>query len=267
MGMDTRIASSDSPTTISWEQADGVGILRFDRPDQFNGITNTMARELYELLRSVASDSSVAVLILTGNGKAFCPGADLRHYTSGGSDAKMRPEYFQVPVLLHEMPQVSIAAINGACAGAGLGYALACDLRYASATARLNTAFLDVGVAGDMGVPWTLPRIVGAGRARELSLFPRKIEATEALSLGIVNAVFEHDRLLPEVQARAVRLVDSAPLARRALKEHYMQAERMTFADFIALETERHTAIAASADCGEAFRAFVEKRRPTFQGR
>jgi 2-(1,2-epoxy-1,2-dihydrophenyl)acetyl-CoA isomerase len=254
-------------STIRWEATSGVGTLTFDRPDRLNGITNVMARELHEALTAIAADESVAVVILTGAGKAFCPGADLRHYSSGEADEPLKMETFDVPLLLHEMPQVTIAAINGACAGAGLGYACACDLRYAARDARINTAFLDVAVAGDMGLPWTLPRIVGAGRARELSLLPRKLIADEAFALGLVNDTFERDSLMDEVRSRAERIAASAPLARRGMKSHYTAAERLGFAEFIRLESEDHMRIMSSTDTREAFAAFVEKRTATFTGR
>ena len=252
--------------TIRWEAAEGVGTLTLHRPEHMNGMTNTMTREVHELLHEVARDDGIAVVILTGAGRAFCPGADLNHYTSGAPGEPSRPEYFDAPILLHTMPQVTIAAINGACAGAGLGYACACDLRYAADGARLNTAFLDVAVAGDMGLPWLLPRLIGADRARELSLLPRKLDAAEAAALGLVNDVFAPDALLDEVRARADRIAAAAPLARRALKAHDVDAESMPFADFVHLETERHLRIAASDDCREAFAAYVEKRTPKFVG-
>jgi len=258
---------SGSFEAIAWEVSDGVGTLSFNRPEHFNGMTNGMIREFYELLTDVANDSSVAVIILTGTGKAFCPGADLKHYTSGQKDEPLRAENFLVPVLLHEMPQVTIAAINGACAGAGFGYAMACDLRYAARGAKLNTAFLDVAVAGDMGVPWTLPRIVGAGRARELSLLPRKIDADEAAGMNLVNAVFEPEDLMNEVRDRAKRIAEAAPLARRGMKQHYVEAEGLSYREFINIETERHMRISQSQDTQEAFLAFVEKRRARYVGR
>lgn len=254
-------------STIDWEVTDRVGTLWLDRPDQLNGVVNTMMRELHEQLHEIARDPEVAVVVLTGRGRAFCPGADLKHYSGGGTDEALRDEWFDVPLLLHEMPQVTIAAINGACAGAGLGFALACDLRYAARDAKLNTAFLDVAVAGDMGVPWTLPRLVGAGRARELSILPRKLTADEAAAIGMVNDVFDAADLRDRVGERARRIAGSAPLARAAMKEHFVAAERIGFADFLALETTRHRAISTSSDTGEAFRAFVEKRTPTFRGR
>lgn len=254
-----------SYSTISWNVDDsGIGTLWLDRPDQLNGIVHTMMRELHECLHTVARDPSVAVVVLTGRGRAFCPGADLK--ADRHDDEPLQEAWFDVPLLLHEMPQVTIAAVNGACAGAGLGFALACDLRYAARTARLNTAFLDVAVAGDMGVPWTLPRLVGAGRARELSMLPRKLTADEAQSIGMINEVFDDDRLLDEVTDRARRLAAASPRARNALKEHYVLAERTGFAEFLALESSRHMSIASSDDTREAFRAFVEKRPPHFTG-
>src|SRR5204862_5686701 len=125
--------------------------------------------------------ASIRVFVLTGAGKAFCPGSDLKHFSGGGKDEVLTSRQFKVTTLLHEIPAVTVAAINGACAGAGLGWALACDLRVMTASAKLNTAFLDVAVAGDMAIPWSLPRLVGAARARELSFIPRKIDAEEAL--------------------------------------------------------------------------------------
>lgn len=252
--------------TIDWTVEDGVGLLELARPDEMNGITNRMMRELWELLSEISRDRSLAAVILTGRGRAFCPGADLNHYSSGEPDEPLLPEHFDITVMLHQMPAITIAAINGACAGAGFGWALACDLRYVARGARMNTAFLDVAVAGDMGIPWTLPRLVGAGVARELSLFPRRIEADEALSLGLVNGVHEPDELLDAVHERARMLAGAAPLARRGMKQNYVAAESMSFADFIALESERHRLISSSQDCAEAFSAFVQKRRPEFRG-
>lgn len=256
--------------TIRWDVADGVGTLTMNRPDRLNGMTNLMLHETAELLREVAADDTVSVVVLTGAGRAFCPGADLNHYTSDSDepDVDLTPEDFDVPVLLHTMPQVTIAAINGACAGAGLGWACACDLRYVARGARLNTAFLDVAVAGDMGLPWSLPRLIGAGRARELSFLPRRIEADEAVAIGLVNEAFDDvDALRAGVAERAARLAGAAPLARRAMKEHYVAAPEMSFAELVAVETAAHLRITQSEDCREAFRAFVEKRTPRFVGR
>ena len=165
------------------------------------------------------------------------------------------------------MPCVTIAAINGACAGAGFGWALACDLRFGAASARFNTAFLDVGVAGDMGGPWTLARIVGPAKARELYFFPDKFDAETALRIGMLSRVFADDRLMPEVHAIAERLSNSAPIALRTLKSNFVEAERMDLSSYVALETERHFRMFLTEDTKEAFRAKAEKRKPQYKGR
>src|SRR4051794_32166695 len=225
-----------------------------------NGMTNRMVREARDALELAAADSSVRVLVLTGAGRAFCPGADLKHFTAGEADEELTPREFKVTTLLHEISAVTVAAINGACAGAGLGWALACDLRVMAASAKLNTAFLDVAVAGDMAIPWSLPRLIGAARARDLSFIPRKVDAEEALRIGLVARVFPDDSFRTGTEAVVSALLAKSPTALRALKGNYVAAERMSVGDFVDYEAERHLRIAASADTAEAFRAFVEKR-------
>jgi len=251
--------------TLLYEAADGVARLTLNRPDQMNGMTNRMVREARDALELAAGDASLRVLVLTGAGRAFCPGADLNHFTSGGADESLTAREFAVTTLLHEIPAVTLAAINGACAGAGMGWALACDLRVIAAGAKMNTAFLDVAVAGDMAIPWSLPRLVGAGRARDLSFRPRRITADEALAIGLVSEVFPDESFRDDVEAVVSALLRKGPSALRGLKQNYVAAERMTFADFVQYEAERHLKIAASADTAEAFRAFIEKREPNFK--
>jgi 2-(1,2-epoxy-1,2-dihydrophenyl)acetyl-CoA isomerase len=258
--------------TIRWEVADRVGTLTLNRPDRLNGMTNRMLVEASELLAAVAGDDSVGVVVLTGAGKGFCPGADLKHYTAGGgapgsADVQLRPEHFQVPVMLHEMPQVTVAAINGACAGAGLGWAAACDVRVAARSATFNTAFLAVAVAGDMGLPWSLPRLVGAAKARELSFLPGKFSAEEARAMGLVSRVWDDGSFRAEVDELVAGLTAAAPLALRGMKANYLAAEKMGFGQLVELESERHLRISASRDTREAFSAFVEKRPARFEGR
>lgn len=254
----------DFQTLIYSVEPNGLARLTLNRPDAMNGMTNQMVREATVALERAAADPGVRVLVLTGAGRAFCPGADLNHFTSGGGDEALTVRDFRVATLLHEMPAVSVAAINGACAGAGLGWAMACDLRVMSAAARLNTAFLDVAVAGDMGLPWSLPRIVGAARARDLSFLPRRIEAEEALKIGLVSRVLPEDGFRNETEDLISGLLGKSPTALLGLKHNYVAAERMGFSDFVDYEAQRHLAIAASSDTAEAFRAFIEKRPPNF---
>lgn len=253
--------------TIKYEKNGPIATLTINRPERMNGMTNRMLVETGQALAAAAEDRELRVLVLTGAGKAFCPGADLQGVASRADDVALRTTDFRVPVQLHNLHAVTIAAVNGACAGAGLGWALACDFRYAAASAKFNTAFLDVGVAGDMGGPWTLARIVGPAKARELCFFPDKFDAQEALRIGMVSKVFPDDRFRDEVGAIVARLAEAAPIALRALKANFVDSERMDFAGYIAVESERHVQMFLTEDTREAFAAKVAKRKPKFIGR
>jgi len=256
--------------TLRLERADGLARLTLDRPER-NGMTNRMVREAFEALSEVAGDPSIRVLVLTGAGRSFCPGADMQVQTGDAGAAEdtapIDPQCFQVPVLLHEMPAVTVAAVNGACAGAGFGWACGCDLRVASRRAMFNTAFLNVAFAGDMGLPWSLPRLLGAAKARELSLLSEKFDAETALAVGLVARVYDDEVFGASVEALFDELLGRSPVALRTLKAHYLAAERMAFSDFVDLETEHHLEIGRMADTREAFRAFLDKRKPVFTGR
>jgi 2-(1,2-epoxy-1,2-dihydrophenyl)acetyl-CoA isomerase len=254
--------------TLLYEAKDGIGTLTLNRPERLNAMTNRMVRETTAALREIASDASVRVLVLTGAGRGFCPGADLKHFTSAGAQADdaIGESDFEAALLLHEMPQVTIAAINGACAGAGLGWACACDLRVAAESATLNSAFLRVASAGDMAGPWTLPRIVGAAKARELYFLPEKFSAAEALRVGLVSRVFPDAAFRGAVAAIARELAGASPAALRGMKANFVDAEKLALADYLRLESRRHQVIMAGPDSKEAFRAFLEKRPVRFGG-
>jgi 2-(1,2-epoxy-1,2-dihydrophenyl)acetyl-CoA isomerase len=254
--------------TILYEAKDGIGTLTLNRPDQLNAMTNRMVRETTAVLREIARDASVRVLVLTGAGRGFCPGADLNHFVSGASrnDEAIGESDFEAALLLHEMPQLTIAAINGACAGAGFGWACACDFRFAAESATLNSAFLRVASAGDMAGPWTLPRIVGGARARELYFFPNKFGAAEALRIGLVSRVFTDAAFRSEIAAIAHELASASPAALRGMKANFVDAEKLGLADYLRLESRRHQIVMAGPDSKEAFRAFLEKRPARFGG-
>lgn len=253
---------------IRLEITGAVATVAIDRPAARNSLTRRTGLELYDAIRRVADNREVRVCVLRGTGRDFCCGADLKAPDPVGSD-KPPPAFdtYQVTVLLHEMPAITIAAIRGGCAGAGFGWACACDLRVGDDTAVMNTAFLDVGVAGDMGVPWTLPRIVGSGRARDLSLFPRKVLAAEALEVGLLNRLWPKERFEEELGSLVARLTRLAPQALILLKANYLEAERVDLRGFMSIEAERHVRLLASEDRIEAFRAWVEKRPGRFTGR
>jgi 2-(1,2-epoxy-1,2-dihydrophenyl)acetyl-CoA isomerase len=253
--------------TILYEVSGNRANITLNRPDNLNGIINQLMRELYDALNRVALDPDVRVVMFTGAGKGFCPGVDLKAATSGVKQEPNRKEFFHITTLLHEMPKVTVAAINGACAGAGFGWACACDLRYATARATFNSAFLGVAISGDMGGPWLLPRIIGAARARELFFMSEKFGADEAERIGLVNRTFADETFRDDVDAIVDRLAKSAPLAIGEMKKNFVNAENMPLREYIELETERHSRTGASADTQEAFKAFIEKREANFQGR
>jgi 2-(1,2-epoxy-1,2-dihydrophenyl)acetyl-CoA isomerase len=254
------------PETIRVQRDGERALVTLNRPEQRNGITPIMLDELHAVLEEAAADERLRVLVLSGAGRDFCPGADVKHYAAGGG-GRSNPLAFHVSTLLHDMPAVTIAAIRGACAGAGLGWAAACDLRVASNTARFNTAFLDVALSGDMGGPWLLPRILGAAKARELYFLPGKFDSDEALRIGLVSRVWPLETFDTELETMVSRIAGAAPIALRHMKANFIDGDQMSLSDFITRETQRHIACGATEDSKEAFRAFVEKRRPVFNGR
>jgi 2-(1,2-epoxy-1,2-dihydrophenyl)acetyl-CoA isomerase len=213
--------------------------------------------------------------VLTGAGGAFCAGGDVKAMAQDGAgemgfDARVhlqRLSHRATAGRLHEMPKPTIAALGGAAAGAGLSLALACDLRYAARRAVLTTAFAKVGFSGDYGGTWFLTRLVGPARARELYFFADRIGADEAAGLGIVNAVFDDDRLLDEVMQRARRLAAGPRLAYRYMKENLNRAETAGLAECLDIEATHHLRTGLTEDHREAAAAFVAKREPAFRGR
>jgi 2-(1,2-epoxy-1,2-dihydrophenyl)acetyl-CoA isomerase len=271
-------ARSHAYATIRYEGSDGVATLTLNRPERRNAMTNQMVRETAEALTRASEDPSLRILVLTGTGPMFCPGADLNWIASGSGatddaagtttleDQRLSTADFQVPALLHAMPAVTIALVNGACAGAALGWACACDLRLATRSAKFNSAFLDVGVAGDMALPWSLPRLIGAAKARELVMIPDKFDADEAKRIGLVARVFADDEFHAASAAVVARLAASSPPALRMMKRNFLDAERLDLQAFAELEAQRHLELFTLSDTREAFAAKVEKRAPRFTG-
>jgi 2-(1,2-epoxy-1,2-dihydrophenyl)acetyl-CoA isomerase len=250
----------------------GVATITMNRPDNMNAMNLPLVEGIDTALRNLSQSNDVRVLVLTGAGsRSFCPGADIKHFVGEQSPAAgvTRPAVadVEVPVRLREFPVPVIAAINGACAGAGFGLACACDLRVSSRSAVFRSAFAAVGVAGDFGVPWTLPRIVGESMAKEIMYLDEKFSAADALAMGLVSRVWDDDTFRANVAAMAETIAAKAPMALRSMKRHFAAAQRLDFRDFIELEFQRHFHLLDTADALEGFMSFAERRDPKFTNR
>jgi 2-(1,2-epoxy-1,2-dihydrophenyl)acetyl-CoA isomerase len=262
-------------STVIYEVKDGIATITLNRPERLNTMNFELLEAALEAFETAASDESAKVVILTGAGRGFCAGGDLSAGAGGGvatggaveTDIGRLRRYMRTSELLHEMPKVTIAAINGPCAGAGLAWACATDLRYAATSAVFNTAFLTAGLSGDFGGTWTLPRLVGAAKARELYLLAERFTAADAERIGLTSKTLPDAELLPHVESVARRLLALAPLALRAIKQNLNDSLGLDFAELLNREAERHLRCGRSQDAKEAARAFIEKRPPRFEGR
>jgi 2-(1,2-epoxy-1,2-dihydrophenyl)acetyl-CoA isomerase len=251
----------------------GVATVLLNRPERLNSMTAGLLEETLTAVETLAHDRRVRVVVLSGAGRGFCAGGDLAaglEEINGPppltSQAGRLRRYMRISQLLHYMPQVTIAAVNGPCAGAGLSLALACDLRFAAAGARFNTAFLGAGVTGDFGGTWLATRCLGGATARRLFLLSERLDADEALRLGLVSHVVPDEGFLAAVQGVAAELASRAPLALLGMKANLNDAEWQDFPRHLDVEATRHAASAATADAAEAAAAFGEKRTPQFTG-
>ena len=253
---------------------DGVAVLTLNRPDRLNAMSPSMLDALLEALPRLAADPEVGVVVLTGAGRAFCAGGDVKAMAEGREfggttledKAQALRSRMEVSRWLHEMPKPTIAMVRGAAAGAGMSLALACDLRVAGDTARFATAFARVGYAGDFGGSWFLTQLVGTGKARELYFTTDIVDAREARELGMVNRVVPDARLEEETLALAARLARGPRVAYRYMKRNFNAAESGTLKDLLDLEAWHHTRCGLTEDHREAAKAFVEKRDPVFRG-
>jgi 2-(1,2-epoxy-1,2-dihydrophenyl)acetyl-CoA isomerase len=256
----------------------GVAVLTMNRPESLNALSGSMMSALRESVPRLAHDPGVRVIVLTGAGRGFCAGGDVKGMAARADDTGPPPslearahglrEGMEVSRWLHEMPKPTIAMVRGPAAGAGLSLALACDLRIASDTARFTTAFAKVGFSGDYGGSYFLPKLVGAAKARELYFTADVFNAEEALELGIVNRIVADAQLEAETMALARRLAQGPAVAYGYMKRNLNATEAgASLEEVFDLEAWNMTRTGQTDDHKEAARAFVEKRQPTFQGR
>jgi 2-(1,2-epoxy-1,2-dihydrophenyl)acetyl-CoA isomerase len=219
------------------DRTDGVTTLTLNRPESMNSLSLELKVALREAAREAAEDPATRAVVLTGTGRGFCVGQDLREHVAmlEANDpsplSTVEEHYNPIVLALAEMPKPVIAAVNGMAAGAGAGLAFACDFRFASSSAGFLIAFANVGLSLDSGVSWTLPRLVGFARATALSLLAEPITAEAALEMGLVNGVVEPERVLPVAQELAARLAAGPTAAYGAIKQSIAFAARSSLAD------------------------------------
>jgi len=260
-------------TSLVESTSEGVRTLAFNRPDRLNALNADLFGLLLQRIREAVDDAEVKVLVITGRGKAFSAGGDLKH--DKANSALLTPQQridrirrlSEISLLLHRAPKPTIASIRGATAGAGMSIALACDLRIASQTAMFTTAFARGGFSGDYGISYLLHHLVGPARARELLFFSDKVSAGAALSIGLVNEVVADGDLEARTRAVASQLACGPSIALRHIKRNLNAAETGTFEEVLDLESENMVRSILTEDHEEAVQAFVEKRPPVFTGR
>jgi 2-(1,2-epoxy-1,2-dihydrophenyl)acetyl-CoA isomerase len=254
------------------EQREGrVVTLTLNRPERLNALVPALTAALRDALPRLAADREVGAVVLTGAGRGFCAGGDVQSM-EGRTEIPVAERTRQLRTNadisrhLAEMPQVTICALNGVAAGAGLSLALACDIRIAADSARFTTSFLRMGLVSDLGAAFLLRRLVGSAKAKELFLLGDMVQAAEGLRLGVFNRVVPDAELAAEAAALARRLAEGPPIAQAHLKALMQRAEAASLAEWLDIEASAQASCAATADHREAMRAFAEKRAPSFRG-
>jgi 2-(1,2-epoxy-1,2-dihydrophenyl)acetyl-CoA isomerase len=250
----------------------GVATLTLNRPEALNALSMAIRNGLIAALNRYAEDDAVRCIVITGAGRAFCSGGDVKGMgdrAALGLESRARGIQFSnaIPMAMRKHPKPIIAMVNGVAAGAGLSMAMACDMRIAAKSARFTTAFLKVGLSGDWGGSWTLTRLVGTAKARELFFLPDLIGSEEALRVGLVNRVVDDAELQAETMEMAHRIADMPQIAVAATKRNLFESETGSFDTVLDMEAYNQARCSQTEDHREAVAAFKEKRKPVFKGR
>lgn len=272
--MSSSTTDSAVPDPVLLELHDGVATITLNRPEAHNSLNIAAKDLLLATVQQVADDPAVRCVVLTGNGKAFCTGQDLKEHIrllrDGGSDAlftTVDKHYNPIVQALAGMAKPVLAAVNGVAAGAGASLAFACDMRIVADTAGFNLAFANVGLSCDTGASYHLQRLVGRAKAIELLYFPSTVPAAEALELGLATKVVPAAELTREVGALAARLAAGPTVAFGAMRQSVAYAAGHSLEEALAFESTMMTKTGATADHAAAVAAFVAKEKPVFEGR
>ncbi len=254
---------------IIYDKQNGVATLTLNRPQALNAFTIQMNGEIQQALKNADEDKSVRCIVLTGAGRAFCAGQDLKGRTpekKGSLGASLRERYNPIILRLRRTEKISIAAVNGVAAGAGCNLALACDLRIAAEEAEFIQAFARVGLAPDCGGSIVLPRLVGLSKAMELLLLAEPLDAREAQRIGLVAKVVPGKELAATARAIAEKIA-RGPRSIGLIKRAVDRAMMNDLAKHLDYEAYLQEIAGRSADYDEGVRAFIEKRQPVFSGK
>ena len=259
------------PSLLVDDQA-GVRTFTLNRPEAFNSLTTELKTALRDGLQSAAADHTVRAVVLTGAGKAFCAGQDLKEHVAALQSNDPAPfstvadHYNPIVRAITSMPKPVIAAVNGMAAGAGASFAYACDLRVMSRSAKFLMAFATIGLTADSGASWTLPRLIGYGRAMELMLLAKPVTAEQALSIGMTTEVTDDGEALATAHSLASRMATGPTTGYAKIKEALLTAAGADLEKALATEGAAQNHLGTTTDHREAVDAFVAKRTPTFTG-
>jgi 2-(1,2-epoxy-1,2-dihydrophenyl)acetyl-CoA isomerase len=281
------MAESSSPSSsagpVRYDVQGAVATVTLDRPSAMNALDTATKEALLAALQRAADVTSVRAVVLTGSGRAFCVGQDLREHAAllaeatsaqGSGDAEagfrlddtVRDHYNPIVTLIATMAKPVVAAVNGVAAGAGAAFAFACDVRVVAQSAGFNLAFSAIGLSCDSGSSWSLPRLVGFARAKELLFFPRTVPADEALSLGLATTVVPDDDLPAAASELAARLAAGPTMSYVAMREALLFSQTHDLADSLAHEAELMGRTGRSLDHAAAVQSFLAKEQPAFEG-
>ena len=267
----TRMTDATSHLRVD-RPSHGVVLVTLDNPEQRNAMTGTMTAAWSATMAELAADTGVRAVVVTGAGSAFCSGGDPR-WIASEPDApvhRLRDRmlgFYQAWLAIRELEVPTIAAINGPAVGAGLCLALACDIRYAGASARMSVPFVRLGMHAGMAATYTLPNVVGEAHARDLLLTGRMVDAEEALRIGLVSSVTPDETFLDTVLETAASIAASAPIASRLTKVALRDGGHADFETAVQWEALAQATTLATEDLQEGVRAAKERRTPVFQGR
>ena len=254
---------------VRWEHREKIAIIILNRPEAANALSKQLLSELKQLLQTIKGQNDIQTVIITGSGPFFCAGADLKE-RKGMDEEEVKQAVQQIRSIINEVenvPQPTIAAINGAAMGGGLELALACDIRITAQDAKLGLTETSLGIIPGAGGTQRLPRLIGKGRAKELIFAARKISGAEAETLGLVEYAVEAERVLEKAFELAKEFVENAPLSLRQAKIAVNKGMETDIMTGLKIEELAYNALLNSSDRIEGLKAFQEKRQPRYTGR